>query len=252
MIVDKDINAGGNAHHFMVPGSVIEISVRRNYIYEDAFEKLSTENEREIKRPIRVQLINAIGLDEAGIDGGGIFREFLNELLKAAFDPNRGFFKSTHDRLLYPNPAASLLFDNFQQHYYFIGRMLGKAMYENMLVELPFASFFLSKLLAKHSGSEIDMHHLASLDPLIYKNLVFLKNYEGDISELGLDFTVVNSDLGENQIIELKPNGSNIPVTAQNRIEYIHLMADYRLNKQVSESFNKLINQYLTNIYFLD
>jgi ubiquitin-protein ligase E3 C len=27
-----------------------------------------------------------------GIDGGGVFREFLSELLKAAFDPHRGFF----------------------------------------------------------------------------------------------------------------------------------------------------------------
>lgn len=32
---------------------------------------------------------------------------------------------------------------------------------------------------------------------------------------------------------ELKPNGSNIPVTSSNRIEYIHLVADYKLNKQI-------------------
>lgn len=37
-------------------------------------------------------MINDSGLEEAGIDGGGIFREFLTELIKAAFDPNRGFF----------------------------------------------------------------------------------------------------------------------------------------------------------------
>ena len=36
------------------------------------------------------------------------------------------------------------------------------------------------------------------------------------------------------QVYELKPGGSNIVVTAANRIEYIHLMADFRLNKQVS------------------
>lgn len=33
------------------------------------------------------------------------------------------------------------------------------------------------------------------------------------------------------QIEELKPGGANIPVTAENRIEYIHLVADYKLNK---------------------
>ena len=45
---------------------------------------------------------NAAGLDEAGIDGGGLFREFLSQLLKAAFDPNRGFFTLTRDQMLYP------------------------------------------------------------------------------------------------------------------------------------------------------
>ena len=46
-------------------------------------------------------MLNA-GLDEAGIDGGGLFREFLSQLLKAAFDPNRGFFTLTRDQMLYP------------------------------------------------------------------------------------------------------------------------------------------------------
>lgn len=75
---------------------------------------------------MRVSLLNVAGLDEAGIDGGGIFREFLSELLKTGFDPNRGFFKYTADRTLYPNPDACLLVENFTAHYYFLGRILGK------------------------------------------------------------------------------------------------------------------------------
>lgn len=37
------------------------------------------------------------------------------------------------------------------------------------------------------------------------------------------------------QVVELKPGGRDVVVTNQNRIEYIHLMADYRLNKQVCD-----------------
>ena len=37
-----------------------------------------------------------------------------------------------------------------------------------MLVELPFASFFSCKLLSKH-GTDIDIHHLESLDPEVYR-----------------------------------------------------------------------------------
>lgn len=69
---------------------------------------------------------SAAGLDEAGVDGGGLLREFLSELLKTAFDPNRGFFKITNDNMLYPNPYAHLIQQNFASHYFFIGRMLGK------------------------------------------------------------------------------------------------------------------------------
>eukprot|EP00069_Balaena_mysticetus_P020326 bmy_12875T0 len=105
----------------------INVTIRRNYIYEDAYDKLSPENEPDLKKRIRVHLLNAHGLDEAGIDGGGIFREFLNELLKSGFNPNQGFFKTTNEGLLYPNPAAQMLVgESFARHYYFLGRMLGK------------------------------------------------------------------------------------------------------------------------------
>ena len=58
-----------------------------------------------------------------------------------------------------------------------------------MLVELPLASFFLSKLLGQKSAN-VDIDHLQSLDPMLYKNLLYLKNYDGDVQDLGLDFTI--------------------------------------------------------------
>ena len=82
--------------------------------------------EPNLRLRMQVQLVNFAGLDEAGIDGGGIFREFMSELMKTAFDPNRGFFRHTSDQLLYPNPGARVLFEDFTRHYFFIGRILGK------------------------------------------------------------------------------------------------------------------------------
>ena len=32
------------------------------------------------------------------------------------------------------------------------------------------------------------------------RNLLFLKNYSGNVEELSLNFTVVNNDLGESQV----------------------------------------------------
>ena len=107
-------------------------------------------------------MINALELEEAGY-GEGVFREFLSELIKEAFDPNRGLFCQTEQQELYPNPQvkltclmyhtvsmvmgqAHMIMEDYPLHYYFIGRLLGKALYENLLVELPLASFFLCKM----------------------------------------------------------------------------------------------------------
>ena len=98
----------------------------------------------------------------------------MSQLLKTAFDPNRGFFKLTTDQYLYPNPNVEQIEPNYIPHYYFIGRILGKALYENMLVELPLTSFFLSKLLGQKSVN-VSIDRLSSLDPELYKNLLYLK-----------------------------------------------------------------------------
>eukprot|EP00794_Sanderia_malayensis_P007848 gene7848-8697_t len=182
-------------------------------------------------------MINAQGLDEAGIDGGGIFREFMNQLLRIGFDPSYGFFKANSEQLLYPNSQADKIIPDCQKHFHFLGRMLGKAIYENMMVEMPFAPFFLCKLLNRHSA-DVDIHHLESLDPDLYRNLLSLKNYDGDFDDIALNFTVMNGELGGVEVVDLKPGGADIHVTSSNRIEYIHLMANYRLNKQIRSQCN--------------
>lgn len=245
---DKDDHQGDRVN--FLQGKAIHVHIRRNFIYEDAFDHLSQDNEPNLKLKMRVMLVNAAGLDEAGIDGGGLFREFLNELLKTAFDPNRGFFRLTRDQYLYPNPNVEQIVDDYVPHYYFIGRMLGKALYENMLVELPLASFFLSKLLGQKTVN-VDIDHLQSLDPELYKNLLYLKYYDGDVQDLGLDFTIVSEEVGQAQVEEMKPGGATIAVTNENRIEYIHLVADFKLNRQIRSQCNAF-RQGLADVLNLD
>ena len=72
-------------------------------------------------------MMNMGQLDEAGIDGGGIFREFMEQLMKAGFDCTRGLFENTTDQLLFPRRDVHFYWgDDYEKHYYFLGRMLGK------------------------------------------------------------------------------------------------------------------------------
>lgn len=53
------------------------------------------------------------------------------------------------------------------------------------------------------------------------------------MDDLGLNFAVDLNEFGQTKLVELKPGGKDIPVTNDNKIEYIHLLADYKLNRQI-------------------
>lgn len=216
--------------------------VHRATIYEDAFSALSLLKAPDLRRPIRVQMVNWAGLDEAGVDGGGIFREFLSELLQTALDPSRGFFTTTHDQLLYPNPLAQFLYpDDYQDHFFFIGRIVAKLIYEGLLAEIRFADFFISQWLGSSGDALLDLEYVKSYDPLVHKNLKFLKCCSPDeVDALDLDFSVVIDNLGATEKVDLKPNGSEIKVNAENRAEYITLYVNYFLSKRLSGMINSL------------
>jgi ubiquitin-protein ligase E3 C len=129
--------------------------IRRNRLLEDAFDQLSMLSEEDLKGPIRVVFVNEHGVEEAGIDGGGIFKDFMENITRAAFDVQYGLFKETADHLLYPNPGSGLVHEQHLQYFHFLGSLLGKAIYEGILVDLPFATFFLSKLKHKYVSHRV-------------------------------------------------------------------------------------------------
>ncbi|KAF9431813.1 hypothetical protein BGZ76_011669 [Entomortierella beljakovae] len=210
------------------PGAIGTARVRRGYVFEDGYEQLNNIGSR-LKGRISISFIDQYGIQEAGIDGGGVFKEFLTSLVLQAFDTNYGLFMNTSDQLLYPNPHSYAKQSAQLKHYEFLGRILGKALYEGILVDAAFAGFFLSKCL----GQINYLDDLPSLDPELYRGLMHLKNYDGNVEDLELDFTVADEELGQNIPRNLVPNGSNIPVTKENRIRYIYLVAHYRLNTQI-------------------
>ncbi|XP_039127300.1 E3 ubiquitin-protein ligase UPL6-like [Dioscorea cayenensis subsp. rotundata] len=203
--------------------------IRRDRILEDAFSQLSALSEEDLRGLIRVSFVNELGVEEAGIDGGGIFKDFMENITHVAFDVQYGLFKETSDHQLYPNPGSGLIHEQHLQFFHFLGSLLGKAMYEGILVDLPFAMFFLSKLKQKYNY----LNDLPSLDPELYRHLLFLKHYQGDISELELYFVVVNNEYGEQTEEDLLPGGKDTRVTNENVITYIHLIANHRLNYQI-------------------
>ena len=102
-------------------------------LHQDGFAQLNRLRE-DLKDRVRIQFIDAYGMAEAGVDGGGLFKDFMENLVKEGFDPQNGLFLATSDNRLYPNPNAQLATSDAILSFEFLGRMVGKALYEASLL----------------------------------------------------------------------------------------------------------------------
>jgi ubiquitin-protein ligase E3 B len=66
----------------------------------------------------------------------------------------------------------------------------------------------------------------------------------GDINDLSLFFKIDEGVFGNIVTKEIKYGGSNIPVTKENRFEYIYLLADYKLNRQCYAQYDAFIHGF--------
>jgi len=110
--------------------------------------------DEELRSRIRIQYVDSYGEVEAGVDGGGLFKDFMENLVVEGFNPEVGLFRTTAEQKLYPNPAAGSAVPNALALFEFLGKMLGKAMYE------------VSNSSRSSSWFGCVLHHL--LDKLVY------------------------------------------------------------------------------------
>ena len=113
----------------------------------------------------------------------------------------------------------------------FFGQIVGKAMFEGCLLKCTFTKTFLNRLAKK--SNQLD--DLKEIDKQVYDNLMYVKYYDGNIDDLCLVMAYTDSGLGHNKVINLVPNGSEIPVTNENKMQYIRLYANFILNKKDGE-----------------
>ena len=240
--IDRDRAKYASSRFSFFPEDQPQTSISRDHIVDDAFDNLHGMSKKGWKSPLHIQLVDKFGLPEAGIDGGGLTKEFLSSACKEAFDPKAGLFKETPERLLYPSPNRKDPVD--LDLYEFLGKVVGKCLYENVLVDVEFAPFFLLRWFGRHAY----LDDLPSLDKQIYRSLVSLKQYIGDFDDLAISFVLPRTEEDEGPEIELITNGRNIPVTYQNRLQYIHLVANYRLNVMMQKQATAFVRGLSTLI----
>ena len=202
-----------------------------------------------------ITFIDKLGQVEQGVDAGGLYKEFMFKLSEEAFSSKLGFFEESQIGLLIPTRDALHANKNYNYNssYEFLGFIVAKAISDDIKIYPNFSPIFLNNVL-EIENSFID---LKTYDPELYKNLVTLKTYEGDVeNDLGLYFSLTIEEDGKMKIFNLIENGNDIPVTNANRLTYIKKVTDYYLSYQFKDAvlnfrngMSKVFNMDILRLY---
>ncbi|ORY95778.1 hypothetical protein BCR43DRAFT_557706 [Syncephalastrum racemosum] len=214
----------------------LQLNVRRQYVFEDSYHQLLGRTGDEIK----FGKLSVRFYDEEGVDAGGVAREWFSVLARQMFDPNYALFiTSAADKLTYQPNRASYVNPDHLSYFKFVGRVIGKAIYDGRLLDAYFTRSFYKHIL----GRQVDYRDVEAIDPEYYKSLVWM--LENDITDIiDLTFSLETDDFGTTEVIDLKPNGRDIPVTEENKHEYVALVTEQKLTTAIKDQINAFLQGF--------
>ena len=213
--------------------TALQLAVRRDQVFLDSFKSLYFKSADEMKYgklSIRFH-------GEEGVDAGGVTREWFQVLSRQMFNPDYALFiPVASDRTTFhPNRLSSIN----QEHlmfFKFIGRIIGKALYEGRVLDCHFSRAVYKRIL----GKAVSVKDMETLDLDYYKSLLWM--LENDITDIITEtFSLETEAFGVTQIVDLIDNGRNVPVTEENKHEYVRLVVEYRLTGSVQEQLEHFL-----------
>jgi E3 ubiquitin-protein ligase HUWE1 len=205
-----------------------KLKINRDKVLEDSMEQFKSIN---LFKELKI-----IFVGEESHDAGGLIREWLTILFQKILDSNTGMFqRSDTDEVGYiikPNlyPSQELL-----NKYFFIGRVLAKALLENLTVNCCFNKVIYQLIL----GEKIELNDLVFIDRPLYKSMKHLVSMKEECGEnialceiyFTFDYEDENGGFHQEDLIQ---NGSDILVTQDNLDQYIDKRIEYYTKSQLS------------------
>ncbi|CZT43952.1 related to TOM1 protein [Rhynchosporium secalis] len=222
-----------NARQSFAP---LQLSVRRDQVFHDSFKSLYFQTGDQMKYgklSIRFH-------GEEGVDAGGVTREWFQVLSRQMFDPGYALFVPvSSDRTTFHPNHSSGINEEHLMFFKFIGRIIGKALYEGRVLDCHFSRAVYKRIL----GKAVSVKDMESLDLDYYKSLIWM--LENDITDIITEtFSTEQERFGVTETVDFIPNGRNIPVTEENKQEYVRLMTEFRLTGSVKEQLDEFLKGF--------
>lgn len=221
----------------------IRINVRRDRVFDDSYQQLRKKTPEEMRGRLHVQFAG-----EEGVDAGGVTREWYMILARQIFDPNYVLFtRCAAKAATYQPDKRSYINREHLDTFRFVGRIIGKAIYDGQLLDAYFTRSFYKHIL----GLRPTYHDIETQDPEYYKSLKWM--LENDCTGI-LDYTMSAEydEFGKQTIIDLIPDGRNIPVTEENKAEYVRLVTEVRMTKAIERQIEAFKEGFYGLIPFKD
>lgn len=153
--------------------------------------------------------------------------------MRDLLDPKYGMFQYYEEsRLIW------FSFQTFEEIdlFHLIGVVCGLAIYNFTIVDLHFPLALYKKLL----NQKPTLDDLKELMPIVGRSMQQLLDYpEDDVEAIfSLNFIITVEKIGLTEIKELIPGGTNIPVTKDNRHEFVDAYVDYVFNQSIAPLFD--------------
>jgi len=214
----------------------LAVHVRRLHVFEDSFRELHRKSAEEWKNRFYI-----VFEGEEGQDAGGLLREWYVIISREIFNPMYALFTiSPGDRVTYMINSSSHCNSNHLFYFKFVGRVIAKAIYDNKLLECYFTRSFYKHILGKY----VKHGDMESEDYTFFQGLAFLMDHH--ISELGYDLTFSTEvqEFGVTEVRDLITNGRNIPVTEENKMEYVRLVCQMKMTGAIRQQLNSFLEGF--------
>jgi len=123
----------------------VRLRIRRSNLLEDSFNNFLKLKPEDMRRFFRFEFIN-----EPGVDAGGVAREWFNLVSDLCFNVDFGLFEyGGTDNVCYQiSPLSGYANDLHLQYFRFLGRLMGKALFDGHHVAPHLTRAFYKHLLA--------------------------------------------------------------------------------------------------------